>query len=260
MLLLRSLQAILCAALLAGCAASVPPAELIDARQVYSHASAGQAAQLVPSDLEKARVALAEAEKSFQDNPLSFRTRDLAYIADRRARIAEGLAATYADNATAARAIKGLQATQAEIASPAPRVDRSAEAHAILAKRAAVKKGVNGLVISLSDSALFESHAYVLLPIARDRLNRVAAALVEINGQRLSVACYTDGWRPSKRDQQLSQQRADAVRSYIIMRGYPGALIQARGIDETRPADVDAVTRSQEGSVRLEIIIDYANK
>jgi len=101
--------------LLIGCGASVPPTELINARAAYQHASAGKAAQLVPAELHKAKVALAIAEKSFQDDPQSFQTRDLAYVADRKAKMAEALAATALGNATTAKANQDYQATQTEI-------------------------------------------------------------------------------------------------------------------------------------------------
>jgi outer membrane protein OmpA-like peptidoglycan-associated protein len=106
---------IACAGLLVGCAANIPPTELINARQAYQHASAGQAAQLVPAELHKAEEALAIAEKSFQNDPKSFRTRDLAYVADRKAKMAEALATTVAGNATTAKANKDYQTTQTEI-------------------------------------------------------------------------------------------------------------------------------------------------
>jgi len=105
---------IACVGLLFGCA-SVPPPELINARQAYQHASEGQAAQLVPAELHKAQIALAIAEKSFQDDPKSFTTRDLAYIADRKAKMAEALATTAAGNAATSKANKDYQATQTEI-------------------------------------------------------------------------------------------------------------------------------------------------
>ena len=246
------------AVVLAGCATSVPLAELIDARQAYSHASVGPAAQLVPAELEKARMALATAEKSYQDNPRSFRTRDLAYVADRKAKIAEVLAATVAENATLAKANRDFQVTQTEMERNAKLENGPALAYAVLANRVVVRAGVRGLVITLSDSTLFAPDESVLLPAGQERLNRVTTALLEINGQKLIVECYTDAWRPTWRNQQLSQRRADAVRSYIISRGYPGALIQARGIDAPQSTESDRGTGSQGDRPRLEIIIDYA--
>jgi len=105
---------IACVALLYSCA-SVPSPELINARQAYQQASMGQAAQLVPAELHKAQLALAIAEKAYQDDPNSFRARDLAYIADRKAKMAEALATTSVGNAATAKANKDYQATQSEI-------------------------------------------------------------------------------------------------------------------------------------------------
>ena len=105
---------IACAGVLFGCA-TAPPSELVSARLAYQQASAGQAAQLVPAELHKAQDALALAEKSFQDDPKSFHTRDLAYVADRKAKMAEALAVTAAGNASTAKANKDYEATQTEI-------------------------------------------------------------------------------------------------------------------------------------------------
>jgi len=98
---------LICAALVTSCAASIPPTdELFDARQAYARASVSSAAQLVPGELQKARDALADAEKAFLNDPQSNRTRDLANIARREASRAEALAATASDNAITAEALK----------------------------------------------------------------------------------------------------------------------------------------------------------
>lgn len=95
--------------------ASIPPPELVSARQAYKQASTGTAAQLVPAEVHKAHVALEAAEKSFIDQPKSYRTRDLAYIADRKAKMAEAFAVTATENAATEKANKDYQASQAQI-------------------------------------------------------------------------------------------------------------------------------------------------
>ncbi len=68
---------------------STPSRELVDARAAYARASSGPAAQNVPAEVRKAQVALATAESAFnQDSPDQ---RDLAYVAERRAQLAEAL-------------------------------------------------------------------------------------------------------------------------------------------------------------------------
>jgi hypothetical protein len=100
---------IFCTGLFVGCAASIPPEELINARQVCSHASASPATQRLPAELSRARAALALAEKAFSDNPTSLRTRALAIIAYREAKRVEALAATASGIAVTVNANTDLQ-------------------------------------------------------------------------------------------------------------------------------------------------------
>ena len=280
------LIAMVFAGLLVGCGASIPPTELVNARQAYQHASISQAAQLVPAELHKAQAALAIAEKAFLDDPKSFKTRDLSYIADRKAKMAEALAITAAENATAAKANKDYQSTQTEIVKSAKedlaasernaalkteqlaaeqkaRADadkRTADAQAALAKLAAVKEEARGLVITLSGSVLFASGKSALLPAAQDRLNQVADALLATKERKLVVEGHTDSQGSNSSNLVLSQKRADAVRSYLISRGYPGELIQAQGIGEDRPIADNANAEGRANNRRVEIVVDRSAK
>ncbi len=270
------------AGLLAGCAASVPPAELVNARQAYAHASASQAAELVPAELHKAQASLAEAEKSFADDPSSFRTRDLAYVADRKAKLAEALSVTAAGNAATAKANKDFQSAQTEIvkntkedlaasqrsdtlsaaklaAEQKARLEaetRATSAQAELSKLAAVKEEARGLVITLSGSVLFASNKSALLPSAQDRLKQVADALMENKERKLTVEGHTDSRGSSASNLVLSQQRADAVRSYLVSHGYRGELILAQGIGQDRPVADNASAEGRANNRRVEIIVD----
>ena len=302
------------AALLVGCASSVPPPELSSARQSYQRASAGQAAQLAPAELHTAQLALNIAERSFQDDPTSYRTRDLAYVADRKARLAEAIAATVAGNAVTAKANKDYQTTQTAIvkstkedlaasgrsaalaseqlaasersnavaseqlaasersnalaveqlaAEQKARLDaetRAANAQADLAKLAAVKEEARGLVITLSGSVLFASNQSTLLPAAQNRLNQVADALMETKERKLTVEGHTDSQGSSSYNQELGQKRADAVRLYIIARGYSGDLILAQGIGEERPVGDNTSPEGRANNRRVEIIVERASK
>jgi len=255
------------AGLLVGCSASMPPQELLNARQAYQQASNGQAAQLVPAELHKAQAALAVAEKSFQDEPDSYRTRDLAYVADRKAKLAEALAATVAENAATAKATKDYQKTQTEIVKRKTEqlaikqkalIDadqRTADAQAALAKLAAVKEEARGLVITLSGSVLFASNKSALIPSAQNRLNKVADALLATKERKLTVEGYTDSQGSSSYNQILSQKRADEVRSYLVSRGYPGELIQAQGLGEDSPIASNDNAEGRANNRRVEIVV-----
>jgi outer membrane protein OmpA-like peptidoglycan-associated protein len=286
MKLIKYLITIVFVGLLVGCSASIPPKELIDARQAYQQASMGQAAQLVPAELHKAQVALAVAEKSFQEDPDSYMTRDLAYVADRKAKVADGLAKSVAQKAATEKANKDYQSAQTEIlkktkddlaaserseilkteqlaAEQKARLEaenREAKAQADLAKLAAIKEEARGLVITLSGSVLFASNKSELLPAAQNRLNQVADALLEIKERKLTVEGHTDSQGSSANNQELSLKRANAVRSYLISRGYPGDLIQAQGIGEDRPIADNTSAEGRANNRRVEIVIDRTAK
>jgi outer membrane protein OmpA-like peptidoglycan-associated protein len=272
MKLMIYLTTLIFAGLLVSCSASLPPSELVSARQAYQQASTGQAAQLVPAELHKAQIALDAAEKSFKEDPDSYRTRDLAYVADRKSKIAEALAVTAAENAATAQAKKDYEATQAEIMKKtndqlaiAQKAQLDAEkaatdAQADLAKLAAVKEEARGLVITLSGSVLFASNQSTLLPAATDRLNKVADALLVTKERKLTVEGYTDSQGSASYNMVLSQKRADVVRTYLISRGYPGDLIQARGIGEESPIANNNTAEGRANNRRVEIVVDQSAK
>ncbi len=264
--------------MLVGCSASVPPAELVNARQAYQKASMGQAAQLVPAELHKAQIALATAEKSFLDEPNSFNTKDLAYVADRKAKMAEGLASSAAEKAATEKANKDYQTTQTEILKNtkedlavsekeamlkaeqlASEQKARLDAEAALAKLEA-KEEERGLVITLSGSVLFASNESALLPAAQNKLNEVAEALLTTKERKLTVEGHTDSQGSSNHNQVLSQKRADAVRSYIISRGYPSDLIQAHGIGEDRSIANNNSAEGRANNRRVEIVVGRASK
>jgi len=253
------------AGLLISCSASLPPQELVDARLAYQIASTGPAAQLVPAELHKAQVAMDLAEKSFLEDPDSYITRDLSYVADRKSKLAGALAVTFAETAATEKAKKDYEVTQAEIVKNTTeqlsieqqaRIDAELIAANALAELAAVKEEERGLVITLSGSVLFASNESTLLPAAQDRLNKVADALLVSKEKHLIIEGFTDSQGSAESNISLSQRRADAVRSYLISRGYPGDLINTQGIGEERPVADNNSAEGRANNRRVEIVVE----
>ncbi|HSI04111.1 MAG TPA: DUF4398 domain-containing protein, partial [Myxococcota bacterium] len=71
----------------AACSAHTPDA-LAQARQEYQLAAQGPAAKYAPGELAAAKEALDRAEVAFDDDDDNQTAYDLAYIADRKARVA----------------------------------------------------------------------------------------------------------------------------------------------------------------------------
>jgi outer membrane protein OmpA-like peptidoglycan-associated protein len=273
----------------AGCASVAAPADLLTARSAYNHASHGPAAQLAAADLDSARESLAVAERAFTRTGDSQETRDTAYVATRRAQIAEAHARTIQARETARQTTKQRELTETsnaqvtaaklgnaetrlamqgqqlqnadqELATERARREeaerRAAQAAADLAKVATVKQEPRGMVITLSGSVLFASNKSELLPAAQTRLNDVANALNRQDaGSNIVVEGHTDSQGAASYNQALSQRRAQSVRDYLVARGIASDRVTAQGFGLTRPIADNETAEGRANNRRVEIVV-----
>ena len=275
---------------LGACAASLPPQDLLSARNAYNRAqNDGSTAQLNPSDMDTARKQLAAAEASFTENGDTQGTRDQAYLALRRTEYAEVVARTrHTDQATGAtvdamhadekKTVAGTAAALArsktEIASQDTAIasqkvalkdekarreeaeKRAAQAAADLAKFASVKQEARGMVITLSGSVLFASAKSDLLPAAQVKLNDVANALIKEDPlSKIVVEGHTDSQGGASYNQDLSQRRAQSVRDYLVSRGIASDRVTAQGFGPTRSIADNASAEGRANNRRVEIVV-----
>jgi outer membrane protein OmpA-like peptidoglycan-associated protein len=252
---------------LAGCSSSLPPKELVDARAAYNRAAAGPAAQLDPADLHVAQEKLAQAEHSFDSDGIGFRTRDLAYVAERKAEIADTNArVTEAEQAVnlSKRQVELTQAKSLETARTqlARTREELAAATAAMTQLAAlktvkeVKEDTRGTVITLSGSVLFASSKYELLSSAQETLSNVADALAKGDPNRkIVVQGYTDSQGNDAYNMTLSQNRAETVRSFLISHGIPSDRVTAVGFGPASPVADNASAEGRANNRRVEIIV-----
>lgn len=287
MKLTGSLTTIAFATVLCGCAATVP-SELKDARLAYQRASAGPAATVAPADLHKAHEALTRAEESFSEDADSYQTRDLAYVAQRKAQMADVQASIAIEQKNKAGAEDQLVSTQTEllreqkqdlsrtrsalaaskrsgqeaeeelVAEKDARMEadaKAADAQAALAKLASIKEEERGTVITLSGSVLFRSNEATLMPGAEKRLDQVVAAFAATNDRDVVVEGHADSQGAAVYNLGLSQRRADAVRAYLVHQGYPAGRVRAQGMGEDRPIADNATTEGRANNRRVEIVM-----
>jgi outer membrane protein OmpA-like peptidoglycan-associated protein len=114
MRLKQSLFVISCAGLLAGCGATVPN-ELAEARRAFLRVNAGPAVDLAPAELNDAKEALVQAETSFEKDAESYRTRDLSYVAQRKAEMAEAQASIVTEQTRKTGSDKAFGEMQGEL-------------------------------------------------------------------------------------------------------------------------------------------------
>jgi outer membrane protein OmpA-like peptidoglycan-associated protein len=279
------LFAFACAAGIGGCAAAVPPQDLVNARSAYHRASNGPAQQLDRAGMHSAKEQLDVAEASFAEDGDTQGTRDQSYLAVRKTEMAEVIARTMQSNRDKDGVVGAMHAdeknavarTSAELARSKARLStqgvalldeksrreaaelRAAQAAADLAKFAKVEQEPRGMVITLSGSVLFASGKADLLPTAQVKLNDVANALAkEDPHSKIVVEGHTDSKGTEKYNQDLSQRRAQAVRDYLVTRGIASDRITAQGFGFTRSVANNASPEGRANNRRVEIVIQPA--
>ena len=154
----------------------------------------------------------------------------------------EHAARQYADTKAAASEMRAVVSEQ-----------KTADANDALARLAA-KDDERGRVITLSGNVLFRSNDSKLLPGAETRLDEVAVALIA-NGAPVGVEGYTDSRGSQAHNLELSQQRAESVRSYLITRGFPSDQVVAIGKGADRPIADNGSAEGRANNRRVEIVV-----
>lgn len=131
---------------------------------------------------------------------------------------------------------------------------RETDARDVLAEHAAVKTKLDEIVITISNRVLFGPEQATLLPSSQDMLSKIAAALLVTQERNLFIKGHTDTNGSPEGNVALSRQRAEAVRTYLIAKGYPEGLIRATGIGEDHPVSTNASSRGRAQNERLEIV------
>jgi outer membrane protein OmpA-like peptidoglycan-associated protein len=133
---------------------------------------------------------------------------------------------------------------------------RAAAAMASLEEIARVKEEQRGLVITLDGAVLFVTGKASLLPIAQQKLSKVAEALQEMDpSKKIVVEGHTDSVGSDAANMKLSQARADSVRAYLISQGVPSDRITAIGKGESRPVADNKTPEGRANNRRVEIVI-----
>jgi len=111
-----------------------------------------------------------------------------------------------------------------------------------------------GLIVSMT-GLLFETGKSTLLPNVRENLARVAGILLGHPGLELEVEGHTDSVGSDGMNQTLSENRAEAVRKYLLAQGVPEDAIVSRGFGETRPLATNDTAEGKAQNRRVEIVV-----
>jgi outer membrane protein OmpA-like peptidoglycan-associated protein len=111
-----------------------------------------------------------------------------------------------------------------------------------------------GLVVNMSD-VLFDSGKYTLRPLAREKLAKISGIVLGYPSLKLAIEGNTDSVGTEAFNQQLSEQRAESVRSYLTQQGVPESSTTATGFGKTQPIASNDTAEGRQQNRRVELIV-----
>src|SRR5580700_4224613 len=221
-------------------------------RAADQKAAAERAAQQAATDAANVKQKEEEAARQQAELQKLQAERDAAREAQARA---EADAAR--NQADAAALAAQQQAKAAQDAAAKAEADKQALRAALLAQFNRILPTTDtprGLQVNMAD-VLFAFGKYDLQPPAREALAKFSGIVLAHPGLHLSVEGYTDSVGSDAFNQTLSEQRAGAVRDYLVQQGLDPSSITATGFGKTNPVASNDTAMGRQQNRRVEIII-----
>jgi outer membrane protein OmpA-like peptidoglycan-associated protein len=111
-----------------------------------------------------------------------------------------------------------------------------------------------GLVVNMSD-VLFDSGKYTLRPVAREKLAKISGIVLAYPSLKLAIEGNTDSVGTEAFNQDLSEKRAEGVRSYLTQQGIPESSTTSSGFGKTRPVASNDTSEGRQQNRRVELIV-----
>ena len=181
---------------------------------------------------------------------------DQARLQERELRLAERTAEAEAAKQAAINAQKMADQKAAELATASANAERD---RALIAKQESelnalnAKKTERGMVITLSD-VLFGSNKTKLQSGGMRSLHKLADFLKQYPQRKVLVEGYTDSTGSDDHNQELSERRADAVKTALEDMGISSERISTRGYGKSFPVASNSTAASRQLNRRVEII------
>jgi outer membrane protein OmpA-like peptidoglycan-associated protein len=195
----------------------------------------------------QAEAAKAEAERMKQE---AEKAAQEAARQKEEAEAARAALAVEAEKARAAAQQADAARQQAENEKQEMRARLLQQLNSILSTRETAR----GLIANMSD-VLFKTGSYELGPEARERLAKISGILLAYPALRLQVEGHTDNVGGDDYNQQLSENRAQAVRDYLVQQGIADTAVTSKGLGKTVPIASNDTADGRRQNRRVELVV-----
>jgi outer membrane protein OmpA-like peptidoglycan-associated protein len=111
--------------------------------------------------------------------------------------------------------------------------------------------------LELKEKLYFEWNKAVLQDVSYGVLDEVAQALQDNKGFRVQVQGHASSEGGDERNQQLSEQRAEAVLDYLASRGVAKDRLTSKGFSSSVPAGTNTTEAGREKNRRVEFVVYF---
>jgi outer membrane protein OmpA-like peptidoglycan-associated protein len=178
---------------------------------------------------------------------------DAAAAAQAQAEAAKARADAEAANARAQAAEAQHQAQASQQDAAAIREKLRAQLNSVLA----TTESARGLIVNLSD-VLFDTGKYTLKPNTQIALAKVATILQLYPGLKVQVEGYTDSVGSDAYNQTLSENRANAVQTFLVSNGVPAGNVTAAGYGKANPVADNSTAEGRAQNRRVNLVVSGA--
>ena len=110
-------------------------------------------------------------------------------------------------------------------------------------------------VSSKSYQIQFEVGSAVIKPESYAELDEILKSSVVAEGLKLGVYGHTDNSGNPEANQKLSEERANAVKSYLISKKLDASRIEAKGFGQTKPMAENKTAEGKSKNRRVQIVL-----
>ncbi|HEX5283416.1 MAG TPA: OmpA family protein [Bryocella sp.] len=115
-----------------------------------------------------------------------------------------------------------------------------------------------GLIVHMGD-VLFDTNKYTLKPNAQVSLAKVATILTLYPNLKVQVEGYTDSTGAPAYNQTLSENRADAVRDFLVQNGVQQGSVTAQGFGATNFVADNGTSAGRQQNRRVNLVVSGAS-
>lgn len=204
------------------------------------------------SDAQAKSQAEADSATLLKDQAQSDAAKAQADMAANQAASATAVSAAQADAERARLAAE--QAKQGEQQAVTDKAAMRAQLSEQLNKVLATRDSARGLIISMSD-VLFDTGKYSLKPGAREKLAKVAGILIAYPSLNIEIDGYTDNVGGDDMNQKLSENRADAVKDYLVNQSVATGSVSVKGFGNSSPVASNDNSTGRQENRRVELVV-----